>query len=192
MGTTDAMHTAIHNLRPLTLDEGMELFTKTPLATLQQLADARRRQFHGDTVFYNQNIHIEPTNKCVFACKFCAFYRKPKATEADGAWDYSLDDIDAIMDRYRDIALTEVHVTGGVHPTKTLDWWCELIRRVKAKRPEVHVKAYTAIEIAWMAKQAKLSFRDTVQQLIDAGLGSLPCWRKSAGEQLAGDPSDCA
>lgn len=161
-------------LEPLAKEEGMFLYLDCPLETTRALADERRRAFHGTQVFYNQNIHLEPTNKCVYSCKFCAFYRKPKANEEEGAWDYSLEDVDAILNRYEGIELTEIHITGGVHPTHDLDWWCELIRRVKKKRPGIHVKAYTAVEIAWMANNSKLSFEETLVRLKKAGLDSLP------------------
>ncbi|MBI4124560.1 MAG: CofH family radical SAM protein [Deltaproteobacteria bacterium] len=164
----------ILKLEPLSKAEGLLLYKEFPLEVVRRLADARRRALHGDQVFYNQNIHLEPTNKCVYSCKFCAFYRKPKATEAEGAWDYSLEDVEAILDRYEGMTLTEIHITGGVHPTHDLEWWCELIRRVKKWRPSIHVKAYTAVEIAWMANQSKLSFRETLLRLKQAGLDSLP------------------
>lgn len=175
------MHTTLNKIAekvkrtdPLTKEEGVFLYLDCPLEEVRKLADERRRALHGDQVFYNQNIHIEPTNKCIYSCKFCAFYRKPKATEAEGAWDYSFDDVEAILARYEGIELTEIHITGGVHPTHDLDWWCELIRRVKSLMPLIHVKAYTAVEIAWMAKKSELSFLETLERLKEAGLGSLP------------------
>lgn len=161
-------------LEPLSKEEGLLLYREYPLEELRRLADARRRAFHESKVYYNQNIHLEPTNKCVYSCKFCAFYRRPNATETDGAWDYSFEDVATILDRYEGMTLTEIHITGGVHPAHDLDWWCELIRRVKKKRPGIHVKAYTAVEIAWMAKKADLSFRETLFRLKGAGLDSLP------------------
>lgn len=164
----------VEALEPLILEEGLMLYEEFPLPQLQALADARRRQLHGDAAYYNKNIHIEPTNKCVYSCKFCAFYRKPKATTADGAWDYDLDDIDRIMDHFADRDITEVHVTGGVHPNRDLQFWADLIRHIKTKRPGIHVKAYTAVEIAWMAKMSKQSFQAVLAFLQKAGLDSLP------------------
>lgn len=170
----DKIDRKVEALEPLSKEEGLLLYQEFPLEEVRQLADTRRRAFHSNEVFYNQNIHLEPTNKCVYSCKFCAFYRRPKSTEAEGAWDYSLEDVETILDRYQGVALTEIHITGGVHPTHDLEWWCELIRRVKKKRPGVHVKAYTAVEIAWMAQKAGLSFRETLLHLKEAGLDSLP------------------
>lgn len=164
----------IQRLDPLTKEEGMFLYFDCPLEEVRALADERRRALHGDKVFYNQNIHLEPTNKCVYSCKFCAFYRKPRATKEEGAWDYSFEDIEAILKRYEGVILTEIHITGGVHPEHDLEWWSELIRRVKNLRPAIHVKAYTAVEIAWMAKKAGLSFKQTLERLKEAGLDSLP------------------
>ncbi len=159
---------------PLSFEQGMQLYTETPLLVLQQLADFRRRKLHGDNAYYNRNIHIEPTNKCVYSCKFCSFYRKPKATEKDGAWDYSLEDVDRILGDYEQANLTEVHVTGGVHPGRDLEWWADLIRTIKNKYPQIHVKAYTAVEIAFMARKSKTTIHHVLSVLKEAGLDSLP------------------
>ncbi|MBF0238477.1 MAG: aminofutalosine synthase MqnE [SAR324 cluster bacterium] len=165
---------AVVALKPLSIEDGLDLYQKYPLEVVRLLADARKHQLHGKQVFYNHNIHIEPTNKCVYSCKFCAFYRTPKASEAEGAWDYSHEEIEHIMESHTDSKLTEVHITGGVHRDHELEWWAELIRKIKRKRPGIHVKAYTAVEIAYMARKSEKSLRDVLQYLKDAGLDSLP------------------
>ena len=165
---------AVKTLRPLTMAEGQELFTEFRLADLQIMADYRRKMFHGEHVFYNKNVHLEPTNKCAYSCKFCSFYRKPKATVEQGAWDYSLEEIVAILQQYQQRGLTEVHVTGGVHPYRDLDYWSEVLQTIKQQLPGVHVKAYTAVEIAYMARKAKKPIKEVLIILQKAGLDSLP------------------
>ncbi len=165
---------AVQTLRPLTLEEGMALYQEYPLDVVQILADYRREMFHGKQVFYNRNIHIEPTNKCVYSCKFCSFYRSPKSDISDRVWDYTFEDIEGMLRSHESQNLTEVHITGGVHPTHDLDWWAELVQRVKKVLPGIHVKAYTAVEIAFMAKQKGISFKEVLGQLQAAGVDSLP------------------
>ncbi|MBF0289031.1 MAG: CofH family radical SAM protein [SAR324 cluster bacterium] len=152
----------------------MLLYKNYPLEVVQTLADYRRERLHGKKVFYNRNIHIEPTNKCVYACKFCSFYRSPKSSSEEGVWDYTFEDIEEILESHKTQNLTEVHITGGVHPTHELDWWTELVRRVKKILPGIHVKAYTAVEIAFMAKQEGISFKQVLLELQKAGVDSLP------------------
>lgn len=159
---------------PLTMEQGVLLFKKYPLEVLQLLARYRCEELNGQHVYYNRNIHIEPTNKCAYSCKFCAFYRKPKATIEEGAWDYSISDIQKIMKDNKSLKLTEVHITGGVHPYRDLEYWGEVIKTVKEISPDVHVKAYTAVEIAYMAKKAKKTFREVLEYLKESGLSSLP------------------
>src|SRR5665213_1359058 len=140
----------------LTPDEGVFLYQNAPLPWLQEQATRVRERLHGDEAYYNRNIHFEPTNICVYACKFCAFFRPPKSTEADGAWDYSLDDLKAKLDRYPVGSLTEVHITGGVHPDRGVEYGEALCSFIKSIRPEIHVKAFTAVEIAYFAKKSKI------------------------------------
>ena len=155
-------------------EEAVLLYQHGDLKILQELADGIRREKHQAKAFYNRNIHFEPTNKCVYACKFCSFARKPKATEEDGAWDYGIADLKEQLDKYPVGSLTEVHITGGVHPDRGVDFGEELVGFIKKERPEIHVKAFTAVEITWMAKVSKLSLTETLTRLKAAGLDSLP------------------
>lgn len=155
-------------------EEGLFLFEKAPLEWLRDKADAARRSRHGKEAYFNRNIHFEPTNKCVYACKFCAFYRPPKATEADGAWDYSFDDLKAKLDAYPIGSLTEIHITGGVHPDRGVEYGEALCAFVKSIRPELHIKAFTAVEITWFAKKSGVTLEEALARLQRAGLDSLP------------------
>ncbi len=158
----------------LSPEDGLYLYEKAPLEWLRDRADAVRRSRHGEEAYFNRNIHFEPTNKCVYACKFCAFYRPPKATEAEGAWDYSFEDLKKKLDAYPVGSLTEIHITGGVHPDRGVEYGEALCAFVKEQRPELHVKAFTAVEITYFAKKSGVSLEEALGRLKRAGLDSLP------------------
>lgn len=169
-----SIESALERGERLTVEQGVFLFESAPSDWLRSRADHRRVQLHGSSAFYNRNIHFEPTNKCVYACRFCAFARRPDQTESDGAWDYSFDDLGTMLDRYPEGALTEVHITGGVHPDRGVEYGEELCRFVRDRRPGVHIKAFTAVEISFFARKSGLSIEDALRRLQASGLGSLP------------------
>ena len=164
----------ISNSERITTEEALWLYNEAPTSWLKEQADGIRRKLHGDKAFYNRNVHFEPTNKCIYSCKFCSFYRKPNATEADGAWDYTLKDLDEKLAPYGPDDLTEIHITGGVHPTRGIDWAVELLSHIRSERPSIHIKAFTAVEVTWMCKVSKMELAEGLKVLKDAGLGSLP------------------
>ena len=155
----------------LTAEDAIILWQDAPLWRLGELAVAKKREVSGDKVFYNRNFHLEPTNVCLFNCKFCSF-RRPRGSE--GAWEWSMEQMEEQVRRYEGTGVTEVHIVGGVHPDHNLDYYCELIRRVKTILPDVAVKAYTAIELSYMIRKAGLSTREGLQRLIDAGMDAIP------------------
>ena len=155
----------------LTSAEALTLWHEAPLWRLGEVAVAKKRAISGDKVFYNKNFHLEPTNTCVFNCKFCSF-RRPKGSPE--AWDMSMEEVEQVVRSYEGKGVTEVHIVGGVHPDHNLDYYCELIRRVKSILPNVAVKAYTAIELSYMIRKAGLSTREGLQRLIDAGMDAIP------------------
>jgi aminodeoxyfutalosine synthase len=158
----------------LTPEDATWLYANAPSEWLKDRADKSRQKRHGNAAFYNRNIHFEPTNKCIYACKFCAFARKPEEGPETGAWDYSLADLEALLDAHPAPSLTEVHITGGVHPDRGVEFGEALCALVKEKRPEIHVKAFTAVEIAYFARKSGLSIDETLSRLQAAGLASLP------------------
>jgi len=170
----DEITKKLENRHRLTVDEGEYLYAHAPLDWLQEKADRLRRTLSGETVFYNRNIHFEPTNICVYSCKFCAFYRKPGSQAGDGAWLYRIEDLLEKLARYPIGSLSEVHITGGVHPDRGLEFGEELCRAVKAARPEIHIKAFTAVEIAFFARKSKVALEEALSRLHKAGLDSLP------------------
>lgn len=155
----------------LTAEDALVLWHDAPLWRLAEVAVEKKRAISADKVFYNKNFHIEPTNVCLFNCKFCS-YRRPRGSAE--AWDYSIEDMEQMVRSYIGKGATEMHIVGGVHPDHTIEFYCELIRRVKAILPEAAVKAYTAIELSYMIRKAGLSVREGLQMLIDAGMEAIP------------------
>ena len=155
----------------LSSEDALTLWHDAPLWRLAEVAVEKKRSISADKVFYNKNFHIEPTNVCLFNCKFCS-YRRPRGSAE--AWDYSIEEMEAKVRSFVGKGATEMHIVGGVHPDHTIEFYCELIRRVKAILPEAAVKAYTAIELSYMIRKAGLSVRDGLQMLIDAGMEAIP------------------
>ena len=155
----------------LSFEQALELWQQAPLWRLGEVAVQKKRSISGDKVFYNKNFHLEPTNTCVFNCKFCSF-RRPKGSSE--AWDMSMEQVEQVVRSYQGKGVTEVHIVGGVHPEHGIDYYCDMIRRVKAILPEVAVKAFTAIELAYMIDKAGLTIEQGLQRLIDAGMSAIP------------------
>ena len=156
----------------ITDEDGLLLFEKGSLSFVGALANFVRFRLHGDKTYFNRNFHIEPTNVCVFSCHFCS-YSRLYANREEG-WELSMDDMLNIVKKYDGKPETEVHIVGGVHPKMNLDFFAELLRRIKAHRPELHIKAFTAVELDYMFRKAKLSVEEGVQVLKEAGLNSIP------------------
>ncbi|MBR2008377.1 MAG: aminofutalosine synthase MqnE [Alistipes sp.] len=155
----------------LSAEDALTLWREAPLWRLGELAVARKREISGDKVFYNKNFHLEPTNLCVFNCKFCSFRRTPGSPEA---WDMSMEEVEQMVRRYESSGVTEVHIVGGVHPRHDIYYYCDMIRRVKAILPTVAVKAFTAIELSYMIRNAGLTTEQGLRLLIDAGMEAIP------------------
>ena len=153
-------------------EEGIMLFEKGSLPFVGSLANYVKEKLHGDAVFFNRNFHIEPTNVCVFTCNFCS-YSRLYAHREEG-WELTVDDMLNIVKKYDGQPVTEVHIVGGVHPKMTLYFFADLLRKIKAYRPELHIKAFTAVELDYMFRKAKLSIADGVRLLKEAGLDSIP------------------
>ncbi len=153
-------------------DEGILLFERGSLPFVGALANFIREKLHGDTTYFNRNFHIEPTNVCVFSCKFCS-YSRLYAHKEEG-WELSIDQMLDIVKSYDGKPITEVHIVGGVHPKMNMAYFMELIQKIKAHRPDLHVKAFTAVELDYMFRKAKLTIEEGMKQLHEAGLNSLP------------------
>jgi len=162
----------VFNKTRISPDEGLYLYEKATLGFLGVLANHIREERHGDFVFFNRNFHIEPTNICVFDCKFCSYSRLLK--NKNEGWELSEEEIIDKLRSYDGIPITEVHIVGGVHPKMGLHYFANLIKRIKEIRPEIHVKAFTAVELDYMCRKAKVSYREGLQILKDHGQDSLP------------------
>jgi aminodeoxyfutalosine synthase len=164
--------TKVINNQRISFDEGVYLFDKAPLPYVGALANWKRESLHGDTTYFNKNFHIEPTNVCVFSCKFCS-YSKLYAHKEEG-WELTIDQMMDIVKSYDGKPVTEVHIVGGVHPKLTLEFFITLLKAIKAHRPNLHIKGFTPVELDYMFRKAKLSTEEGMKLAHEAGLDSLP------------------
>ncbi len=155
----------------LSFDDGLSLYRSPDILAVGWLANWVREKMHGDIAYFNVNRHINPTNVCVAACRLCAFGRKK---DAPGAYTMALEEAwQRAAEGYSE-AVTEFHLVGGLHPDLQLEYFLDLIRGLKQRFPKVHIKAFTMVEIAYLAKRSKLSIRETIEKLKDAGVDSMP------------------
>jgi aminodeoxyfutalosine synthase len=155
----------------LGFDEGVTLYRSPDILAVGWLANFVREKLHGNTAYFNVNRHINPTNVCVAACRLCAFGRKK---DAGGAYTMALEQAWQTAASGYSEAVTEFHIVGGLHPDLPLEYFLDLVRGLKERFPQVHIKAFTMVEVAFFARRAKLSIRETLERLRDAGVDSLP------------------
>ncbi len=155
----------------LSAEEGLFLEEKADLLTLGRLANIVRERKNGNVAYYNTNIHLNPTNVCVYRCRFCAFRADLKDEKAYTFSDQMLRE--RILEA-REAGATEIHVVGGLHHQKKFDWYVHIIQVLHETCPEIHIKAWTAVEINWFSYLTKQPYEWVIQELIAAGLGSLP------------------
>ena len=160
----------IINDESLTHEDGLRLFSEPNLFDLGRLSHLHKEAMYGQKAYFNSNVHINQTNICVLACRFCAFRRGPKADDA-----YALT-IENYLDELAKFSpyVNEVHTVGGLHPEWTVDHYSELFQTVRKEYPHVSIKALTAVEIKHLAEISQLSIQETLEQLKSAGLTSLP------------------
>lgn len=156
----------------ITDEDGLLLFEKGSLSFLGSLANSIRERLHGDTTYFNRNFHIEPTNICVFSCNFCS-YSRLYAHKEEG-WELTTEQMLDIVKSYDGKPVTEVHIVGGVHPKLTMSFFADLLQKIKAHRPELHIKGFTPVELDYMFRKAKLNVQEGMRLLHEAGLDSLP------------------
>lgn len=152
-------------------EEALRLVQEAPLNLLGLLAVRAKERHSGREVYYNRNFHIEPSNICVFNCRFCS-YRK--SADSPEAWDLSPEEVLAQVEAHRGSGATEVHIVGGVHPRHDLAYYEQMIRSVKALMPQASVKAFTAIELRYMIEKAGLSLSEGLARLKEAGMEAIP------------------
>jgi aminodeoxyfutalosine synthase len=153
-------------------EEALLLFKKTSLGLAATFGNYIREKKHGNITYFNRNFHIEPTNVCVFSCKFCSYSRL--YAHRDEGWQLSMEQMMDIVKSYDGKPVTEVHIVGGVHPKMDLNFFCDFISQIKQHRPDLHIKGFTAVELDYMFRKSKLSAEEGMRKLKDAGLQSLP------------------
>ncbi len=165
------MSEKIRDGQRISSEEALWLYREAPVALLGALAYGIKLQKSGREVYYNRNFHIEPTNKCVMECRFCSYHRRDGEA---GAWELSPDEMTAIAEGYRDKPVTEVHIVGGVYPQHGLDYFIDLIKRIKAVLPRATVKAFTAVELSYMIEKAGFTLPEGLSKLKEAGMEAIP------------------
>ncbi|MBC8201516.1 MAG: aminofutalosine synthase MqnE [Planctomycetes bacterium] len=173
----DSIVAKVANQERLTLADGIALYESPDLWTVCSLADNVRRRMHGDITYYNINRHINYTNVCALSCKFCDFHRKK---DQEGAYEHSLDDIKNEAALAVESGATEIHIVGGLHPWLPFEYYTSMLEAIGEIAPEIHIKAFTAVEIVHLARITKRArdgiagISSVLEELIECGLGSLP------------------
>jgi aminodeoxyfutalosine synthase len=155
----------------LSEEDGVLLYRTPDLLAVGWLANHVREKRHGNVTYFNVNRHINPTNVCVAHCKLCAFGRDPNAP---GAYSFSLEEVYQRAEQGVREGATEFHMVGGLHPDLPFEYFLDMIRGLKQRCPTVHLKAFTMVEVGYFSRIAKLSIKETLQKMKDAGVDSLP------------------
>ncbi|HLY69853.1 MAG TPA: aminofutalosine synthase MqnE, partial [Puia sp.] len=183
----------IINKERLIEEEGLKLFEDSSLPFVGALANHVRERLHGNKTYFNRNFHIEPTNVCVFSCSFCSYSRL--YAHRDEGWELNAEKIMHTIKSYDGKPVTEVHIVGGVHPKLNMQFFIEIMKQIKKHRPELHIKGYTAVELDYMFRKAKVSAGEGLKMLHEAGLDSLPgggaeIFHPEIRQQICGDKVD--
>lgn len=162
----------VKNGERISFDDGVYLYQHADLPYLGVLANYIREKKHGDNTYFNRNFHIEPTNLCVYDCKFCSYSVLIKQKEE--GWEYSIEDMLNIVKKYDNEPVTEAHIVGGVLPQYDLAFYQNLFKTIKNHRPDLHIKALTPVEYHYIFKKAKVDYATGMALMKDAGLDSMP------------------
>ncbi len=155
----------------ITTDDALELYNSSNLALLGVLASFTKKKLSGDYVFFNRNFHIEPTNICVNHCNFCSYRRREGQKDA---WECSIEEIIDDVKKHTLKGATEVHIVGGVHPNRDVNFYVDMLQSIKKAAPNLHIKAFTAVEIDQMSQMGNISVEEGLTKLNAAGLESMP------------------
>ena len=171
-------------------EEGLLLYDKAELGFVGALANYIREKKHGNATYFNRNFHVEPTNVCIYTCKFCSYSRLIKKREE--GWEYTMDEMMDIIKKYDEEPVTEVHIVGGVLPQYDVEFYSDLFKNIKQHRPELHVKALTPVEYHYIFKKAKIGYAEGMKLMKEAGLDSIPgggaeIFHPEIRKEIAGD-----
>ena len=164
-------HKVLNNTR-ISFEDGVHLFEHAEIGYLGILANYIREKKHGDLTYFNRNFHLEPTNLCVYDCKFCSYSRLIK--QKDEGWELTMEEMLDVVRKYDDEPVTEVHIVGGVLPQYDVAFYSALFTAIKKHRPELHVKALTPVEYHYIFKKAKIDYATGMKLMKEAGLESMP------------------
>ena len=156
---------------PITDEDCLYLYEKAETGDLAVIADFIRKKLNNSNVYYNRNIHIEPTNICFYKCKFCSYSRKK---DEDGSWEFTIEQMADKVKKESKKGITEVHVVGGVHPEKDIYYYIRLIEAIRKSVPSIHIKAFSAVEIDYMVTKSGINLSEGLKLLKNAGLNSIP------------------
>src|SRR5438045_3488044 len=160
----------VQSQEPLSQQDGESLYASRDIHAIGRLANLVRTRLHGNRTYFNRNRHINYTNVCALSCKFCSFYRK---RGEEGAYEMPLEQVIETAVKAQQNGATEVHIVGGLHPWLKFDYYLDMLRGIRLAAPTLHIKAFTAIEIVHFTRIAKMSIREVLEALRDAGLGYL-------------------
>lgn len=174
-------------------EDALYLFNNAELSEIGVLANYVREKKNGKYTYFNRNFHIEPTNLCVFSCKFCSYSQEYKHKEA--GWEMTIEQMLKKVKAYDGIPITEVHIVGGVHPKMDVEFFGELLSQIKSHRPDLHIKAFTAVELDYMFRKGKMTTKEGMEFLISKGLNSIPgggaeIFDEATRLEIAGDKCD--
>src|SRR5258706_62464 len=161
----------VANAERLSFEDGVTLYRSGDILAVGWLANLVRERMHGNITYFNVNRHINPTDVCVASCRLCAFGKRKKDPKA---YTMSLDEVWHRAGEGYTESVTEFHIVGGLHPELTIDWYCQMLRGLKQRFPQVHLKAFTMVEIGFLSQRSKLTIRETLERLKAAGMDSLP------------------
>ena len=155
----------------LAYEDGLALYRSNDLLGLGYLANIVRERLHGDVTYFNVNRHINPTDVCVASCRLCAFGKQKRDPRS---YTMSLEQVWEVAGKGWSEAITEFHIVGGLHPELSLDWFCQMLRGLKERFPQIHLKAFTMVEIGYFARREKITVREVLERLRSAGMDSMP------------------
>ena len=161
----------VFNGTRISTDDALYMFQEFDLSLLGMLASFVREKNNSNYIYFNRNIHLEPTNICIHNCLFCSYRRK---INEEGAWEYDPKEIREFAKQQKNKGLTEIHIVGGVHPKRDVNYYASILGIIREELPEVHIKAFTAVEIEHMVKKSGMSIREGLIKLSEAGLNSMP------------------